>query len=86
MNTGGNRVMALSIDGLCDWPEREQPRPTRFQRRRVYYLIGLKERSQHPDNFKSDGYTLHPFKKVPFYHEKRSTLKIIENKDSTKGF
>ena len=49
MRVGGKRVKALSIDGLCDWPEREQPTPTQFQRRRVY-LIGLLDRSQPPAN------------------------------------
>ena len=32
----GKRVKTLSIDLLCDWPEREQTTPTQFQRRRVY--------------------------------------------------
>ena len=35
LRVGGKRVKALSIDGLCDWPEREQPTPTHLQRRRV---------------------------------------------------
>ena len=32
---GGKRVKALSIDLLCDWPEREQPTSTQFQRRQT---------------------------------------------------
>ena len=35
MPVGGKRAKALSIDGLCDWPEREQPTPTQFQMRGV---------------------------------------------------
>ena len=38
LRVGGKRVKALSIDGLCDWPEREQPTPTQLQRRRVYKM------------------------------------------------
>ena len=29
-------MKALSIERRCDWPERGQPTPTQFQRRRVY--------------------------------------------------
>ena len=36
IRVGGKRVKALNIDGLCDWPEREQATPTQLQRRRVY--------------------------------------------------
>ncbi len=46
MRVDGKRVKALSIDGLCDWPEREQPTPTPFQRR-VY--------NQDSRNVKGDG-------------------------------
>ena len=35
MRANGKQVQALGIDGRCDWPEREQPRATQFQRRRV---------------------------------------------------
>ena len=39
MRACSKRVKALSIDGLCHWPEREQPTPTHLQRRRVYKEI-----------------------------------------------
>ncbi len=44
MRVGGKRVMALSIDLLCDGPEREQPTPTQFQSRQVkviQYCAGI---------------------------------------------
>ena len=35
MRVDSKRVKALSIERRCDWPEREQPTPTQFQRRRA---------------------------------------------------
>ncbi len=32
---GGKRVKPLSIERVCDWPERAQPTGTQLQRRRV---------------------------------------------------
>ena len=36
MRPCGKRVKALSLDLLCDWPQREPPTPTQLQSRRVY--------------------------------------------------
>ncbi len=47
LRVGGKRVKALSIDGLCDWPERAQPTPTQLQSRRVYKM---KQSMRRPGN------------------------------------
>ena len=44
MRACGKRAKPLSIDLLCDWPEREQAAPTQFQSRRVSSINSSRER------------------------------------------